>query len=138
MSKQAIRDRVRVINKHVTNKIMIHLAGKKFGHFAILSHTGRKSGKVYKTPIIAEPVENGFVIALTYGKKVDWLANVLASGGCDLYWKEKEYALFQPELVDREIGLKVFPTPFNKILGKIGIEFILKPTILQAKNLRSL
>ena len=80
MSKQAIRDRVRVLNKHVTNKLLIHIAGKKFGHFAILTHTGRTTGKVYKTPIIAEPIEDGFVIALTYGKKVDWLANVLASG----------------------------------------------------------
>jgi deazaflavin-dependent oxidoreductase (nitroreductase family) len=128
MSKQAILDRVRVMNKHVTNKIMIHLAGKKFGHFAILTHTGRKTGKVYKTPIIAEPVEDGFVIALTYGKKVDWLANMLANGKCSLFWKEKEYALSKPEFVDRTTCLKAFPTPLNKVLGKIGIEYFLRLT----------
>ena len=134
MSKQGILDRVRVMNKHATNKIMIHIAGKKFGHFAILSHTGRKTGKVYKTPIIAEPVDGGFVIALTYGKKVDWLANVLAKGSCNLYWKEKEYTLSKPEFVDQKTGLNAFPTPLNKVLGKIGIEYFLKLSISTKKE----
>jgi deazaflavin-dependent oxidoreductase (nitroreductase family) len=128
MTKQAIRDRVRVLNKYVTNKLLIHIAGRKFGHFAILIHTGRKTGKVYRTPIIAEPVDGGFVIALTYGKKVDWLANVLAKGSCSLFWKEKEYTLFHPEFVNQMIGLNAFPTPLNKVLGKIGIEYFLRLT----------
>jgi hypothetical protein len=68
--KQAMLDRIRVINKYATNKILIHISGKKFGHFAILSHVGRKSGKLYRIPIIAEPTKNGFVIALTYGMKM--------------------------------------------------------------------
>ena len=106
--KQAIRDRVRVFNKHVTNKLLIHISGKSFGHFAILGHTGRKSGKLYRIPIIAEPTERGFVIALTYGKKVDWCANVLAKGDCTLAWKNKEYVLEKPEFVDPEIGLRAF------------------------------
>jgi len=67
--KQAMLDRIRVLNKQVTNKILIHIAGKRSGHFAILRHVGRKSGKLYRIPIIAEPFQNGFVIALTYGKK---------------------------------------------------------------------
>ena len=134
MSKQAIRDRVRILNKHVTNKILILFAGKKFGHFAILTHTGRKTGKVYKTPIIAEPIENGFMIALTYGKKVDWLANVLAKGSCSLYWKEKEYTLSRPEIVGPEIGLKAFPLKLSKMLRKAGVEYFLKLSILQERN----
>ncbi len=76
--KLTILDRVRVLNKHVTNKILIHICGKNFGHFAILSHVCRKSGKLYRIPIIAEPLNDGFVIALTYGKKVDWYENVKA------------------------------------------------------------
>jgi deazaflavin-dependent oxidoreductase (nitroreductase family) len=127
--KQSTRDQVRVINKHVTNKILIHIAGKSFGHFAILGHTGRKTGKLYKTPIIAEPVEGGFVIALTYGKKVDWLANVLASGNCDLYWKKRNYHLTNPRFIDREEGLKAFPAPINKVLHTVGIEYFLKLSI---------
>ena len=89
--KEETLDRIRIFNKHVTNKILIHISGRNFGHFAILSHIGRKSGKLYRIPIIAEPIERGFVIALTYGKKVDWYENAIAEGGCSLYWRNKEY-----------------------------------------------
>jgi len=128
MKRQAIYDRIRVMNKHVTNKLLIHIAGKQFGHFAILTHAGRKSSLVYKTPIIAEPIDGGFVIALTYGKKVDWLANIMASGYCDLYWKEQDYHLTTPVLITREEGLKAFPSPLNRVLRKVGTEYFLKLT----------
>lgn len=124
--KQATLDRIRVINKHVTNKILIHIAGKKFGHFAILSHVGRKSGKRYRIPIIAEPIKNGFVIALTYGKKVDWYENVKAKGGCSLYWKNQEYNLINPEFIVKEVGLTAFPAIFRSVLRRQGIQYYLK------------
>jgi deazaflavin-dependent oxidoreductase (nitroreductase family) len=130
MSKQTIRNHVRVLNKHVTNKLLIHIAGKKFGHFAILSHIGRKSGKLYKTPIIAEPIEGGFVIALTYGKKVDWLANVMAKSYCDLFWKKKNYRLINPMIIDRDEGLKSFPSLINRALRMADIEYFVKLSTL--------
>jgi deazaflavin-dependent oxidoreductase (nitroreductase family) len=126
MSNQNFRDCVRILNKHFTNKLLIHISGRKFGHFAILSHTGRRTGKLYHTPIIAEPIDNGFMIALTYGKKVDWLANLMASGSCDLYWKEHDYHLVSPRVVDRESGLMAFPSPLNQVLRKVGIEYFLR------------
>jgi deazaflavin-dependent oxidoreductase (nitroreductase family) len=130
--KQALLDRVRIFNKYVTNKVLIHISGKKFGHFAILSHVGRKSGKLYRIPIIAEPVENGFVIALTYGKKVDWYANVKAKGHCSLQWKNRDYQLINPKFVDKEIGLKAFPKFVRSALKMAGIEYFLR---LEIQNL---
>jgi hypothetical protein len=127
--RQAIRDRVRVMNKLVTNKLMIHIAGKSLGHFAILSHEGRRTGKRYRIPIIAEPVEKGFVIALTYGRKVDWAANVLAKGACSLVWKNKEYALIQPQFIDRESGLKAFPAFLRMGLRLAGTRDFLKLSV---------
>jgi deazaflavin-dependent oxidoreductase (nitroreductase family) len=121
------------MNKYVTNRILIHIAGRKFGHFAILSHVGRKSGTTYKTPIIAEPIEGGFVIALTYGKKVDWLANVMACGCCDLYWKEKDYHLTNPEFIDDVTALRAFPPLISNALQKVGIEYFLGLSILQPR-----
>lgn len=127
--KQATLDRIIVINKHVTNKILIHISGRKFGHFAILSHVGRKSGKLFRIPIIAEPIKNGFVIALTYGKKVDWYENVIAKGGCSLIWKNNEYILINPEFIDKEIGVTAFPDIFRSVLRKMGIQYYLRLVI---------
>ncbi|PWB55971.1 MAG: nitroreductase family deazaflavin-dependent oxidoreductase [Anaerolineales bacterium] len=124
--KQATLDRIRQLNKAATNKLLIHLCGKKFGHFAILGHLGRKSGRLYQIPIIAEPYEDGFVIALTYGKKVDWLKNVLARGSCSLRWKNRDYALVHPEFVSPERSLLAFPAIFRSGLRMMGIEYFLR------------
>jgi deazaflavin-dependent oxidoreductase (nitroreductase family) len=124
--KQALLDRIRVINKHVTNKLMIHIAGRRFGHFAVLGHVGRKSGKLYRIPIIAEPFQSGFVIALTYGKRVDWYKNVEAKGGCSLKWKNQDFQLVRPVFIDREIGLTAFPAMLRSGLRMIGIQDFLK------------
>lgn len=128
-TKQAILDRVRIINKHFTNKILIHICGTRFGHFAILIHTGRKSGKLYSIPVISEPMDNGFVFALTYGRKVDWWANVMANGGCSLLWKRKEYQLTSPEWLDIETGLSAFPAFFRPALRMAKIQEFLKLSI---------
>jgi deazaflavin-dependent oxidoreductase (nitroreductase family) len=124
--KQSLLDRMRGLNKYVTNKLLIHICGKQFGHFVILSHVGRKSGKVYRIPIIAEPIENGFVIALTYGKKVDWYKNVMANGGCAIIWKNKEFRLTHPEFIDKEIGVMAFPAIFRSGLSKMEIQYYLR------------
>lgn len=123
---QTLLDRIRVMNKVFTNKVLIHIAGKKFGHFAILEHVGRKSGKRYRIPIIAEPCENGFVIALTYGKKVDWYENLLASGDGSLRWKNQDFSLVNPRFVAAETGLAAFPPLLQPILRRKNIEYYLK------------
>jgi deazaflavin-dependent oxidoreductase (nitroreductase family) len=129
--KQDILDRIRVANKHFTNKILIHISGRKFGHFAILSHLGRRSGKLYRIPIIAEPIDNGFVIALTYGRRVDWYENVKAKGSCSIRWKNKDYSLFHPEFIDKEIGAMAFPAFFRSGLRMMGIQDYLRLEIQQ-------
>jgi deazaflavin-dependent oxidoreductase (nitroreductase family) len=129
--KQAIRDRVRVFNKYATNKVLIHIAGRRFGHFSIVIHTGRKTGRIYRTPVIAEPVENGFVIALTYGRKVDWAANVLARGGCSLQWKNHDYLLAEPRFIEKETGLGAFPGILKPALRMASIQDFLRLSIVK-------
>lgn len=110
------------MNKRVTNKLLIHISGKDLGMFAILTHTGQKSGKLYQIPIIVVPVPNGFVIALTYGRKTDWYKNVTAKGGCSLKWKRHDYALTNPEFIDQAQGLQAFPAIFRLGLKSMRIQ----------------
>lgn len=91
-------------------------------HFAVIRHVGRRSGKPYETPIIAVPWEEGFCIALTYGPEVDWYRNVLAAGGCGLFWHGREYALDKPEPLDRGTALLAFPQPLRGILRMRGTQ----------------
>jgi len=50
-----------------------------------VSHVGRKSGRVYRTPLNAFRTDGGYIIALTYGAESDWVKNVLAAGSCELF-----------------------------------------------------
>src|ERR1700758_1870984 len=86
------------INIIFTNRITSLFAGWLPG-FGILTHVGRKSGKVYRTPINVFRATNSFVIALTYSSQSEWVKNVLAAGGCELKSRGKKYQLSSPNVV---------------------------------------
>jgi deazaflavin-dependent oxidoreductase (nitroreductase family) len=77
---RAVLDGVRVANKHLTNPLVLHRAGRPHGYAARLEHVGRRSGRPYATPVVARPVEGGVAIPLPYGTEVDWLRNLRAAG----------------------------------------------------------
>src|SRR5690348_16112105 len=70
-------------NRHATNRLTSVFAGRAPG-FGIVIHTGRRSGRVYRTPVNAFRDGDDDLIALTYGAQADWVRNVLAAGGCTL------------------------------------------------------
>ncbi len=66
------------INIAFTNRITGLFAGWLPG-FGILTHIGRKSGRVYRTPVNVFRAPNGFIIALTYSSQSEWVKS--ARGG---------------------------------------------------------
>jgi deazaflavin-dependent oxidoreductase (nitroreductase family) len=93
--------------------------------FAIIRHRGRKSGKVYSTPVNIFKVDDGFVIALTYGSDVDWLKNVLTAGGCTIRYRNKKIELTAPVFVSTAEGMALLPAPARAILRAIRVtEFV--------------
>ena len=63
----------------VTRRIAPWLPG-----FGVVVHRGRRSGRIYRTPVNVFPTGHGYRFALTYGADTDWVKNVLAAGGCQL------------------------------------------------------
>lgn len=102
----------------VTNRITGLFAGWLPG-FGILTHVGRKSGKVYRTPINVFRAPNGFIIALTYSSKSEWVKNVIAAGGCDLKTVGRKYHLSSPRVV-HDPSRQRFPIPVRQVLMLVG------------------
>jgi len=116
------------INIAFTNRITGLFAGWLPG-FGILTHVGRKSGKVYRTPINVFRASNGFIIALTYSSQSEWVKNVLAAGGCELKTRGKKYALSVPKIV-RDPTRRRFPIPVRLVLRVVGADEYMEASIL--------
>src|SRR5437899_13052729 len=106
------------VNIAFTNRITSLFAGWLPG-FGILTHAGRKSGKVYRTPINVFRASNGFIIALTYSSQSEWVKNMLAAGGCELKTRGKKYQLPSPNVVHGPMRQQ-FPTPVRLVLRIVG------------------
>jgi deazaflavin-dependent oxidoreductase (nitroreductase family) len=109
-------NRMRYFNKHIVNRVTLKIAGAAHSPISAVHHVGRRSGKLYQTPVIVGPVDDGFVFALTYGAAVDWYRNVLAAGGCTLLWHGGKYTLENPETIAVEAALPAFPLPLRLVL----------------------
>ena len=118
--KQQLRNTFLTVLKYTLNPLTRRVAHSSFGPFAIVRHVGRRSGKVYETPIIARLVEDGFVIELTYGHDVDWHRNVLVAGGCTMVWHRKEYVIDKIEPLDTKAGMAAYPPMLRLILRVLG------------------
>ena len=114
--------RIRIFNKYVTNRLLRVFAHLSLGPFAIIRHVGRSSGKPYETVIWVWPLGEGFVIALTYGSKVDWYRNMSAAGGGAVLWHKRVYIVGKPEPIDLETALPAFPALFRPIFRRAGMQ----------------
>ncbi|HEX6816902.1 MAG TPA: nitroreductase family deazaflavin-dependent oxidoreductase [Ktedonobacterales bacterium] len=107
----------------VLNPLMRGLAGsRRLPLFAVLQHRGRRSGRVYATPVGARPTADGFVIPLTFGEQADWFRNMQAAGGCVVRWKGTDYLVETPEVVDWATARSAFRPVERALIPVIGIK----------------
>ena len=105
-------------NLAVTNRITGRFAGRLPG-FGILTHVGRKSGRLYRTPVNVFRTPDGFMVALTYGQEAHWVQNVLAAGGCEVETRGVAYQLSEPVIAHDPTRAR-FPFPVRVVLRIIG------------------
>jgi deazaflavin-dependent oxidoreductase (nitroreductase family) len=123
---------VAAFNLVVTNRITSVFASRLPG-FGIVTHKGRKSGRIYRTPVNVFRAPDGFLIALTYGRDSEWVRNVLAAGGCQLETHGARYQLSAPTIV-HDPTRRRFPLVVRMILGLIGANDFLQLSTSRTQN----
>ena len=102
--------------KNTLNRATIRIARSGRGPFTLVRHVGRKTGKVYETPIMVARVPDGFVAELTYGTEVAWYRNVVAAGKCVLVFHGAEHQIDSIGPYSTESGLRAFGYPRALVL----------------------
>ena len=106
--------------EHTLNRVTRRLARAGRGPFSLIRHTGRRSGRVYETPVVLARVPDGFVAELTYGPDVDWYRNIVAAGGCEVVHRGREHTIDRIESVDTARGLRAYGYPRALVLRVLG------------------
>ncbi len=120
--KRRINLAIRRFARQAVNPWMRKIAGRFF--FALISHTGRYSGKLYTNPVIAIPNQNGFIIPLPYGADTDWCLNVLSAVCCKVKWNGRWYTCENPNILSTAeeklpFGKSISTSLLSKFVGKL-------------------
>ena len=117
-------------NKVVTNKLLVHLAGR--GPFVELEHVGRRTGRAYRVPLMAFRSGDRVTFALTYGPDTDWLRNVRAASGCRLRMRGEILTLGAPVDLTTRVGRSRTPAPVRVALRLSRVEEFVEMRVLDA------
>jgi deazaflavin-dependent oxidoreductase (nitroreductase family) len=99
---------MRHVNRMLTNPI-IGMFAWFVPPFAVVRHVGRKTGRTYRTPVVAFRSDAGIVIPMTYGRDVDWARNILRAKGGELERMGGRVRLRNPRIVGFERAHRRLP-----------------------------
>jgi deazaflavin-dependent oxidoreductase (nitroreductase family) len=104
----------------------MRLAGTRFFPlYGVLEHRGRRSGKVFRTPVVVRPTSDGFVVPMPWGEGTDWCRNVRASGQAVIRWNGRAYLVDRPEVLDAEAAGASFSPSQQAGMRRFGIRQVL-------------
>lgn len=104
------------------NPMQMRTAGTPAAYAGIVQHRGRSSGKDYATPVGIVPVDDGFVIALVYGPRTNWLRNVLAAGSATIVHEGRTFPVDRPEVVRMTDVIDHFPASDRRGFSLLRVE----------------
>jgi deazaflavin-dependent oxidoreductase (nitroreductase family) len=113
-------------NRVTVNPIARHLAPRAPG-MGVIVHRGSRSGREYRTPVFAIATTDGYVFALAYGSRVDWLRNLRAAGGAELRARGRTVHLSDPRILGPERGGDL-PWIARMLFTLIGVREYLETT----------
>jgi len=113
-------------NRLVFNRVVRTFAGRRLAPVAAVEHRGRRSGRRYRTPVLAFRVDDGYLVALLYGADRDWVRNVVAAGSCALERGGRRFDLTDPRMLDAGDGLALVPAPVRPALRLLRVRRFLR------------
>jgi deazaflavin-dependent oxidoreductase (nitroreductase family) len=118
---------VRRFDRRLLNPLVLLVAGRRHSaDYAILRHVGRRSGRVYTTPVVAHSIPGGYLIALPYGSDTDWCRNVQVAGAGTLQRQGNSYVVGEPEVLEAAVAVPLLPPRVQRALRPFHIQRYLR------------
>jgi deazaflavin-dependent oxidoreductase (nitroreductase family) len=119
-------DRVRHMNRSFFASEQLESAGTPGAYAGMLHHRGRKSGHSYTTPVSIKRHGDEFVIAIVYGRRTEWVKNVIAAGSAVIELDGETYQVGQPEIVPTAEVADAFPRGDQRLNHLLAIDECLR------------
>ena len=94
----------------------------------LLEHRGRKSGKIYRTPLMVFHHEPYLRIVLTYGEATDWLRNLQAAGGGVVIERNRRIPVCDPVVERGPEAIARMPLWVRLTLAVLGVDEVVRLT----------
>ena len=107
---------LRRVNRVFTNPLLGTVAWL-VPPLAVVHHVGRKSGRHYRTPVVAIRTDDGFVIPMTYGRDVDWARNLVHARGGEVERMGSRTKVKHPRIVGLDEARSHLPAPARAFFG---------------------
>jgi deazaflavin-dependent oxidoreductase (nitroreductase family) len=118
---------LRGLTARIFNPLVLRLAGTRWlPLYGVIEHRGRRSGRVFHTPVVVRPIADAFIIPMPYGESTDWYRNVRAANGCRLLWNGRDYWLSDPQVVDPARVEQAFSRFQRRLMPRLGIRQCLR------------
>ncbi len=117
---------IRRLNRRFINPQQLRTAGQPGIDTSVVHHRGHRSGTRYRTPVVAVPLDGGFVVALPYGPGADWVRNVMAAGSAALEHDGATVTVDRPRVVGTDEANQLFPTTEQRTHAIFGINSFLR------------
>ena len=118
----------------VFNKLVLPLAGTRWMPlYGVLEHRGRRSGKLFRTPVVVRRTPHGFVVPMPWGETTDWCRNVRAAGGCRIGWKDRDYLLTDPEVMQTADAGAAFGDFQRRMMQRFKIQQVMQLRLTQLR-----
>jgi len=109
-----------------TRPLAMRSAGTEQSATSVVRHVGRGSGRSYATPVVAVEHDDGFLIALPYGERTDWMKNVLASGKATVVTHGRTYEVDQPQVIPMTEATRYFGPKEQKLHRRFAVDTCLR------------
>src|SRR5690242_11857227 len=92
------------------NPLTLLVAGRSWMPIVgVMRHQGRRSGRMYTTPLGMRRSGESFYMPLTFSEHAGWYRNVKAAARAQVTYAGHDYTVVEPEVIDYATAAPAFP-----------------------------